>query len=287
MAKSNKVVIQACLCGAGTTKKQTPYVPITPEEISDDVVKCVEAGAAICHIHVRDENGIHSSDTAIFQKVCDLSREKLAKRNLDCILNLTTSGSKFPDDLRVAQLYACMPEMCSYDPGTLNWGYKNVFLNTPTFLERLGKVCQELDVKPECEIFDTGMMGAIDYYVEHGFLAEPVHYQFVLGVKGGIEGDARSLSFLLPMRRPNSTWSITGIGKWHVPCMLLGLAEGCDGLRVGLEDNIYYSKGELATNAQLVERAVKLSLDAGRGIATPDEAREILGIRKKEKLTMK
>ena len=287
MAKSKKLIIQACLCGAGTQKSQTPYVPITPEEISDDVVRCVEAGASICHIHVRDENGVHSSETSIFDKTCELTRNKLAQRNLDCIINLTTSGSKFPDDMRVAHLYSCQPEMCSYDPGTINWGYKNVFLNTPTFLERLGSVCIDQDVKPECEIFDTGMMGAIDYYVEHGFLKDPIHYQFVLGVKGAIDGSARSLGYLLPMMRPGSTWSITGIGKWHMPCMLLGLAEGCDGLRVGLEDNIYYSKGELATNAQLVERAVKLSLVAGRSIATPDEAREILGITKKEKLQMK
>lgn len=279
MAKSNKVIIQACLCGAGTMRSQTPYVPLTPEEISDDVVNCVEAGASICHIHVRDENAKHTMETAVFEKVCDLSREKLSKKGLDCILNLTTSGASFSDETRVAQLKSCKPEMCSFDAGTLNWGYKSVFLNTPAFIEKLGMVSQELGVKPECEIFDAGMMGAIDYYANNGFLQDPIHYQFVLGIKGGIDGDARSLGYLLPMMRPGSTWSITGIGRWHVPCMLLGLAEGCDGLRVGLEDNIYYEKGKLATNAQLVERAVRLAETVGRPAATAAEAREILGLK--------
>lgn len=273
-----KLIIQACLCGAGTTKKQNPNVPITPDEISDDVVNVAKAGAAIAHIHVRDKDGINSMDTEIFKEVVDKSREKLAKAGLDIVLNLTTSGSKFSDELRLGQLPVCKPEMCSYDPGTLNWGYKSVFLNEPAFLEKLGMYTQELNIKPEVEVFDAGMMGAVEYYVKHGFLKQPVHYQFVLGVQGGMPGDAESLAYLLPKMIPGSTWSITGIGKAHMPCMLLGLAEGADGLRVGLEDNIYLEKGVLATNVQLVERACRLGELAGRSIATAAEAREILGL---------
>lgn len=273
-----KLIIQVALCGAGTTKKQTPYVPITPDEIAKDVVNCAKAGAAIAHIHVRDKDGVNTMDTEVFKETVYKTREALAKENLDIILNLTTSGSKFSEDLRLAHLPICKPEMCSYDPGTLNWAYKSVFLNTPAFLERLGKLCQELQIKPEVEIFDAGMMGAVDYYVEKNYLKEPVHYQFVLGVKGGMQGDAESLGYLLPKMRPGSTWSITGIGRYHMECMLLGLAEGADGLRVGLEDNIYFEKGVLATNAQLVERACKLGELAGRSIATAAEAREILGL---------
>ncbi len=280
MAKSKKVIIQACLTGAGTTKAQNPNVPITPDEIAQDVVNCAKAGAAIAHIHVRDKDGVNCMDTEVFKEVCDKAREGLAKENLDVVLNLTTSGSKFSDELRLNQLAECKPEMCSYDPGTINWGYKSVFLNTPAFLEKLGMVSQELNIKPECEIFDAGMMGAIKYYVKHGFIKEPVHYQFVLGVAGGMDGDAESLGYLLPKMLPGSTWSITGIGRFHVPCMLLGLAEGCDGLRVGLEDNIYFDKGVLATNAQLVERAVKLSEITNREIATAQDARDLLGLTK-------
>jgi 3-keto-5-aminohexanoate cleavage enzyme len=275
-----KLIIQACLCGAGTTKKQNPHVPITPDEIAADVVNCAKAGAAIAHIHVRDKDGVNCMDTDVFKEACDKSRELLAKENLDIILNLTTSGSKFSDELRLGQLPVCMPEMCSYDPGTLNWGYKSVFLNTPAFLEKLGTYSQELNIKPEVEVFDAGMMGAVDYYVKNGYLKEPVHYQFVLGVAGGMDGDAESLGYLLPKMRAGSTWSITGIGRWHMPCMLLGLAQGCDGLRVGLEDNIMFDKGVLATNAQLVERAVKLGELSNRSIATAQEAREILGLTK-------
>ncbi len=278
MAK--KLIIQVCVSGAGTTRQQTPHVPITPDEIAADVVACAKAGAAIAHIHVRDKDGVNCMDTDIFKETCDKTREALAKENLDIVLNLTTSGSKFSEDLRLAHLSVCMPEMCSYDPGTLNWAYKYVFLNTPAFLERLGTETQRLNIKPELEIFDGGMMGAVDYYLKHGFLKGPLHYQFVLGVPAGMPGNIDSLAYLLPKMQPGSTWSITGIGRTHVPMMLAGLAEGADGLRVGLEDNIYYEKGVLATNAQLVERAVKLAELAGRSIATAQEAREMLGLTK-------
>lgn len=276
-----KLIIQACLCGAGTTKKQNPHVPITPDEISEDVVNVAKAGAAIVHIHVRDREGINCMDTEVFKETVVKSREKLEKAGLDVVFNLTTSGSKFTDEQRLGHLPVCRPEMCSYDPGTLNWGYKTVFLNTPEFLEKLGKYTQELEIKPEVEIFDAGMMGAVDYYVKNGFIKEPVHYQYVLGVAGGMPGDAESLAYLLPKMRAGSTWSITGIGRSHMPAMLLGLAEGADGLRVGLEDNIYLEKGVLATNVQLVERACKLGEAAGRPMATASEAREILGLVKK------
>ena len=275
-----KLIITAALCGAGTTKKQTPCVPITPEEIAADAVACAKAGAAVIHIHVRDENGVNSMDTKRFCQVVDLVREECGKAGVDPVLNLTTSGSKWPEDIRRAHLPILKPEMCSYDPGTMNWANRYIFSNSPAFLEQLGHDTQELGIKPECEIFDGGMMGNVDYYVKKGVLKGPIHYQFVLGVAGGMRGNADSLAFLLPKMQPGSTWSITGIGRDHMPCMLLGLAEGCDGLRVGLEDNILMEKGVLATNVSLVERAVKLGELAGRSIAAPDEAREILGLTK-------
>ena len=127
---------------------------------------------------------------------------------------------------------------------------------------------------------DGGTLGNINYYVKKGFLKTPVHYQFVLGASGGMPGNMDSLNYLLPKLPEGATWSITGIGHSHMACMLLGLANGCDGLRVGLEDNIYLSKGVLATNVQLVERAIKLAKDAGREIATAEDARQILGLTK-------
>ncbi len=127
-------------------------------------------------------------------------------------------------------------------------------------------------------MFDGGHMQSVEHYVKNGALQTPVHYQFVLGVTGAMPGNMDSLNYLLPKMLPGSTWSITGIGRSHMECMLLGLACGADGLRVGLEDNIYYEKGVLATNVQLVERAVKLGEMAGRDIATAADVREILGL---------
>jgi uncharacterized protein (DUF849 family) len=276
MAK--KLIITAALCGAGTTKAQTPHVPITPDEIAADAVACVKAGAAIVHIHVRDENGKNSMNTDIFSDVVGKIRKEIAAAGLDVVINLTTSGSAFSEDLRVGHLPVLMPEMCSYDPGSMNWANSYVFLNTPAFLERLGKVCQELQIKPELEVFDAGMIGNIEYYLKKGILKEPCHYQLVLDVSGGMPGNLESIAYLLPKLRPGSTWSITGIGKSHVPMMLAGLAADCDGLRVGLEDNIFFEKGVLATNAQLVARAVEYGKMAGREIATAAEARQILGL---------
>lgn len=273
-----KLIITAALCGAGTTKAQTPNVPITPEEISDDAIACAKAGAAVIHIHVRDKNGANTMETAVFEEVVRLTREKMAKENVDLVLNLTTSGSKFPEEMRLAHLPILKPEMCSYDPLSMNWANSYIFTNSPAFLDKLGHEVQELGIKPECEIFNGGDMGNVDYYLKKGVLKAPVHYQFVLGVTGGMPGDASSLAYLLPRMQAGSTWSITGIGRAHMPCMLMGLAMDCDGLRVGLEDNIYMEKGVLATNVSLVERAVRLGEDAGRSIATAAETREILGL---------
>lgn len=275
---SKKLMITAALCGAGTTKRQTPHVPNTPEEISNDAIACAKAGAAIIHIHVRNDEGINTMETERFVEVVRLIREKMEQEKVDLVLNLTTSGSKWPEDMRRAHLPVLLPEMCSYDPLSMNWANSYIFKNSPTFLEQLGHDVQELGIKPECEIFNGGDMGNVDYYLKKGVLKAPVHYQFVLGVTGGMPGDAETIGYLLPKMQPASTWSITGIGKAHMPCMLIGLAMGCDGLRVGLEDNIYMEKGVLATNVSLVERAVRLAQDAGREIATAAETRQILGL---------
>lgn len=283
--KSNKLMITCALCGGGTTRKQSPYLPLSPEEMAADSVKAVKAGACILHIHARDIDGNNTMETDRFVEVVTAIRQALRAENLDAIINVTSSGAKFPEDMRVAHLPILMPEMCSYDPGTLNWGNKTIFLNTPAFLERLGKLTQELDIKPEIEIFDAGMLGNVEYYLKKGVLKAPLHYQLVLDVPGGMPGDMDSVletvNYLSSKLPEGSTWSITGIGKAHVPCMLAGLAAGCDNLRVGLEDNVWQdrSKGELATNESLVKRAVELGKLVGREIATAAEAREILGIK--------
>ena len=279
---NKKIIITAALNGAGTTRTLTPCVPITADEIAADAVACAKAGASILHIHVRDENGKNSMATEVWKNVIGKVRQCLSATKLDAVLNLTTSGSAWPEDLRVAHLSVLKPEMCSYDPGSMNWANSYVFLNTPPFLERLGALCQELRIKPEIEIFDAGMIGNVAHYLKKGVLKAPCHCQLVLDVTGGMPGNLESVAYLLPKLPEGSTWSITGIGKSYVPMMLAGLAAGCDGLRVGLEDNIFLEKGVMATNAQLVARAVELSRVAGREIATAEETRQYLGLVKHE-----
>ena len=281
MAKSNKLIITCAPCGGGTPRKQSPYVPLTPDELAADGVAAVKAGAAILHIHARDDQGLNTMETTRMVEVVTKIREALAANNLDAVINVTTSGTKFPEDMRVAHLPILKPEMCSYDPGTLNWANSYVFLNTPPFLERLGDITQELDIKPELEIFDAGMLGNVEYYVKKGKLQAPLHYQLVLDVPGGMPGTIDSVNYLSSRLMPGSTWSITGIGKGAMPCMLAGLAAGCDGIRVGLEDNVFLKKGVHATNAQLVEQAIALGKMANREIATAQETRELLGLTKK------
>jgi uncharacterized protein (DUF849 family) len=281
MAKSNKLIISAALTGAGTTKQAAPSVPITANEIAEDVVRVVKAGAAIVHIHVRDDNGYGTMDTQKFIEAFEATKEACIKADIDPIINLTTSGGPANTELRLAHLRALKPEMCSYDAGTMNWANSFIFENSPEFLEKLGTLTQELDIKPEIELFDASMIGNAMYYINKGFIKTPSHFQFVLGVPGGLDGTIDSVNFMLPKLPPNSTWSITGIGKTHMPMMLAGLAAGADGIRVGLEDNVYMSKGVVATNISLVLRAVELAELCGREIATPAEAREILGITRK------
>jgi len=288
MAKSNKIIIQCCLCGAGTKKEQAPTVPYTPEEISDQVVEVAKAGAAIAHIHVREDKvvdgklqvGYKSMSLQKFTETVELCREKCNKAGVDIIINLTTSGGEYEDYKRLQHLGALRPEMCSFDPNTLNWANAYIFENSPRFLNLLAREVVKYDIKPEFEIFDTGHIDSAMYYVKKWGIPEPVHMQFIMGVGGSMPGTAENLAFLVGKLPEGATWSVSGIGRAHMPMMLAGLALGCDGLRVGLEDNIYLSKGVVATNVQLVQRAVELSKLAGREIATADDAREILGIKR-------
>lgn len=279
------VIITVAPLGAGTTKSQTPHVPITPEEVASDAVACCQAGASIIHIHVRDDEGRGTMEKERFITMVNTVRAALDKEGLDMVINLTTAGARsdagFSDEDRMASLPVLKPEICSYDCGSMNWGNNRVMLNSPQFLEKLGKLTLEYNIKPEVEIFDGGMMGNAAYYVKNGFLKNPVHYQFILGAPGGLDGTVKNLVFLREMMPEGSTWSVSGIGKAHMPTMLAGLALGTDGIRVGLEDNIMFAKGVLATNKQLVERAVEFSHLSGRGVATAQQAREILGLTKK------
>lgn len=277
----NKVVISAALTGAITTQQESPALPIRPEEIAADVVACAKAGAAICHIHVRDENGVGTMDLGRFTAAYEAIQAAVKDAGVDVILNLTTSGGVADDEGRMAHLKALRPEMCSYDAGTLNWAGDSVFLNSPQFLMELGKVTMEYGIKPEVEVFDTNMIKNAVRNVKRGFLAQPLHFQFVLGTYGGMEATVENLVFLRSMLPEGATYSVSGIGRGSVPMMMAALALGADGIRVGLEDNVFMSKGVPATNVLQVERAVKLVELSGRGVASAAEARELLSFPKR------
>jgi len=275
---NNKLIVTAALLGNGTTKEMNPAVPYTPEEIARDAVACVRAGASIIHIHVRDDQGRATMETQRFIDAHTAVAEALEREGLDAILNLSTGGLG-SDELRTAHIEAIQPEMCSYNPGSINWGKAFVYLNPPSLMERLGRVCQQTGTKPEIEIFDTAMFNNVRQCVKDGILVDPCHFQFIMGIPGGMEGTMKNVSFLLDCMPAGSTWSITGIGRWHMPMLLAGLAGGANGIRVGLEDGIWQEKGVPATNESFVKQAVALGKAAGRSIATAEEARQILGVK--------
>lgn len=274
----NKLIITAALSGNGTTKDKAPTVPYTADEIAADVIAVAKAGAAIAHIHVRDDDGRATMDLNKFTEAYTKTKAAMKEADVDVILNFSTGGNGTIEE-RVAHVKALEPEMCSFNPGTINWGHDFVYQNPPELMDTLGLLTQKTGTKPEFEIFDTAMINNVMICVKKGTLKPPLHFQFVLGVPGCMEGSIKNLSFLLDMLPGGATWSITGIGRYHMPMMLAALAAGADGIRVGLEDNVLMKKGETATNVSLVERAVKLAELSGREIATPKEAREILGIK--------
>lgn len=271
----DKLIITAAISGSRITREMTPYIPITPEEIVQSAIECWNAGASIVHIHVRDpDTGLGTQELEIFKQVVEPLREKT-----DLILCLTTSGipgRNLPIEERLAPL-ELRPELASFDAGSINLG-GSVFINSPEFLEQAANKIRDLGVKPELEIFDSGMLTTCLRMRDAGKLKAPFHFQFVLGTPWGAAATAKSLLYLHEYLPENSTWSVIGIGKGHLPMSMMAFAMGGH-IRVGMEDNIYYTKGVLAkTNAQFVERIVRIAQEYGREIATPDGSRRILNL---------
>lgn len=270
-----KLIITAAITGSRIPRSMTPYIPITPEEIVNSAIECWNAGASIVHIHVRDPaTKIGTQNPEIFKQVVEPLRNKT-----DLILCLTTSGIpglNLPTEERLSVL-DFQPELASLDAGTINLGGAP-FLNTPEFLEAAALKMRGKDVKPELEIFDVGMIITCLGMRERGLLDDPLHFQFVLGTPGGSPGTPKSLLHLLDMIPDNSTWSVIGVGRAHLPMSVMALAMGGH-IRVGMEDNIYYKRGELVKkNSQFVERIVRLANEYGRPVANPEEARQILNL---------
>lgn len=267
-----KLIITVATTGGLTTRDKTPYLPLTPKEIADEVVASWKAGAAVAHIHVRDKQGRGSLDYDTYVETVGLIKERC-----DIVINLTTSGGiDAPDDVRIRPT-DLKPELASFDAGSVNMG-PGVFVNSMPFLEKLAKACQENGVKPEVEVFEAGMINNALMFAQKGLIAQPMHFQFVLGVPGAMPGTPRNLVHLVDSLPPGSTWSVIGVGKCHLPLATMAIHMGGH-VRVGMEDNVYLKKGVLAkSNAEFVERIVKLAEEFERPVATPAEARAILGL---------
>jgi 3-keto-5-aminohexanoate cleavage enzyme len=267
---ADPLIISVAVCGGEHTRAATPYLPQTPREIADSAYAAYEAGAAVAHVHVWDEHGQPSQDLDLYREVYRLLGERC-----DMIVNVTTGPGGQPSEEERLLPLALEPELASFDAGSVNFG-DGVFLNTPGFLRRLAKRMAEVGTKPELEIFDSGMIQNCLRLAAEGLLPEPLYFQFVLGVAGGAAADPRTLLHLAESLPADSRWSATGIGRHAVPVALMAIAMGGH-VRVGLEDSIYYRRGELATsNAQLVARIARVALEADRPPATPAEARALL-----------
>lgn len=287
MNLDKKVIITTAITGNAIKRDKCPSLPYTPEEFAAEAVRCARAGASIIHIHVRDDYGTPTMDVQRFRECHEAIDEALTAQGLDAIINLSTGAVGQPDDVRWKHIEELKPEICSFNPGTLNWGTTQhgfVYLNTFSLIEKLASVCSENNVKPEFEIFDTGMFGIVKQMIADGMISTPCHFQLIMGIQGGMDATIKNASFLLDLMPEGSTWSITGIGRSHVPMMLAGLAAGANGIRVGLEDNIWFSKGVPATNESLTKRASELVRVADREVATAAEARQILGVKDRHAL---
>ena len=269
-----KLIITVAPTGAQTTREHTPYVPLSPKEIADSVYESWKEGAAIAHIHVRDHRGENTLNLDTYKEVIDRVQDKC-----DIILNLTTAGGIGNDDEDRLKVCELNPEMATFDAGTMNFG-PGVFHNTPEFLERLAAVTKERQIKPEIEIFDVGMIHNTLRIAKKGLIDDPFHFQFVLGVHGGMPATPKNLMFLIDSIPEGSTWSAIGASKDQLTINTMSILLGGH-VRVGMEDSVYFRRGELAeTNAQFVKRIANLAQTLGREVATPAEARKILGIDK-------
>lgn len=263
-----KLIISAGINGGELSRAQSPHLPITPEEIIESTYGAYEAGASIAHVHVRDAQGLPAHDLDLYRRVVEGVQARC-----DIIVNLTT-------DARREGGFATLdlkPELASFPGGTINYGDGVLTATMPT-LRSLAAAMREAGSKPELEIFHDGMIGQCLTLIDEGLLDEPCFFQFFLGMQHGSDADPRTLIHHVDSIPTGSPWCVCGIGDASVPMAALGIMLGGH-VRVGLEDQTDYLPGERATsNAQLVARVARLAAEFGREVATPAEARELLGI---------
>ena len=270
-----KLIISACICGAEVTKENNPAVPYTVEEVVREAKSAYDAGAALIHLHVRWDDGTPTQDKGRFQEMVDAIRKECP----DVIIQPSTGGAVGMTDLERLQSTEITPtpEMATLDCGTCNFGGDEIFINTDNTINNFGDIMKERGIKPECEVFDKGMIDLALKAAKKGHIDYPMHFDFVLGVQ--MTATVRDLVYMATSVPAGSTWTATGIGKtcWDIVAATIALGGH---VRVGFEDNVYMSKGVLAkSNGEMVERVVQMAKLMNREVATPDEARQILGLK--------
>ena len=291
---NRNVMITCALTGAGDTVGRSELVPVTPEQIVQSGIEAAHAGATIVHIHVRDpQTGKGSRDVALYREVV----ERIRASDVDVIIN-TTAGmggdlmldphepTTFLDgtDLvsgvdRLPHVEELLPDICTLDCGSLNFGGGSlVYVSTPDMLREGAKKIQELGVRVEMEIFDTGHLWFAKELVAEGLVEAPPMFQFCMGIPYGAPADPRVLATMVHQLPAGAVWASFALGPMQMPWVAQSVLLGGH-VRVGLEDNLYLSRGVKATNAQLVERARSIVEGMGARVATPDEGREILALK--------
>lgn len=270
-----KLIITAAICGAEVLKEHNPAVPYTIEELVREAKSAYDAGASIIHLHVRFDDGTPTQDRERFRVAIE-AIQKVCPR---AIIQPSTGGAVGMSNDERLQPVALNPEMATLDCGTLNFGGDEVFMNTENTIKYFGEQMIERDVKPELEVFDMSMIEMALRLEKKGFIKKPMHFDFVMGVNGGIGGSIRNFAFMRDAIPADATYTVAGVGRHEFPMAMLAIIDGGH-VRVGFEDNVFISKGVLAkSNGELVEKVVRLAREFGREIATPDEAREILRLK--------
>lgn len=269
-----KLIVTAAICGAEVTKAQNQAVPYTVEEIGIEAEKAYKAGAAIIHLHVREDDGTPTQSRDRFEACI----AEIKRRCPDVIVQPSTGGAVGMSNTERLQPVDLAPEMATLDCGTCNFGGDEVFVNTENTIKEFGEKMIQLNVKPEIEVFDKGMIDMAIRLHKKGYIKAPMHFNFVMGVNGGISADIRDFVFMRGSIPAGSTYTVSGIGRNEFPLAVMSIIDGGH-VRVGFEDNVYLSKGVMAkSNAELVEKVIRLAKELGREIATPAEARAILGL---------
>jgi uncharacterized protein (DUF849 family) len=291
---NRKVVITCALTGAGDTVGKSEHVPVTPQQIAESGIEAARAGAAVVHVHVREPGtGAGSREVALYREVV----ERLRASDVDVVINTTAgmggdlyldpedpSGFAEGTDLvsgldRLAHVEELLPDICTLDCGSLNFGEGSlVYVSTPDMLRAGAKRIRELGVRPELEIFDTGHLWFANKLLDEGLLDAPAMYQLCMGIPYGAPAEPALLAAMAAQIPPGVVWASFAIGRMQMPWVAQSVLLGGH-VRVGLEDNLYLGRGNKVTNAQLVENAVTIIRAMGSEVATADEAREILGLR--------